>query len=234
MNLKNLKEMVKPFGDNSDSPYFRPFVCNGDESNYDIFLVGINPATPISMKDMDIDKYVNLLIKYDDFYKEYQKIRENAGKTTISRTRKGTVNFVNELGMKTGKAILETNVIPYPTSNIKELKEIPDNVKKYAMNLFYSVLIQYTPEVIIVFSKTSLKYLLEIMCEHKIIESKVSTKKPIKVIEDNSNPFIQFSYLNGKKGAIFVCRHLMYYGDKGNSFSKFREKVINYLNSGGK
>ena len=226
--------MVKPFGDNSDLPYFRPFVSNGEQSNYDIFLVGINPAIPISIKDMDIDKYVNLLFKYDDFYKEYQKIREDVGKTTISRTRKGTVNFVNELRMKTGKAILETNVIPYPTSNIKELKKIPDGVKKYAMELFYSVLIEYTPGVIIVFSKTSLKYLVKIMFEQKIIESKVSTKKPIKVIEDSANPFIQFSYLNEKKGAIFVCRHLMYYGDKGNSFSKFREKVINYINSGGK
>lgn len=229
MNLKNLKELVKPFGDNSDLPYFRPFVCNGDQSNYDIFLVGINPATPIFIKDMDIDKYVNLLINYDDFYKEYQKIRENAGKNTISRTRKGTVNFVNELRMKTGKTILETNVIPYPTSNIKELKKIPDDVKKYGMELFYSVLIEYTPGVIIVFSKTSLKYLVEILCEHKIIESIGSIKKPIKVIEDSANPFIQFSYLNGKKGAIFVCRHLMYYGDKGNSFSNFREKIINYL-----
>jgi hypothetical protein len=226
--VDDLKELVKPF--EKDQPYYRPFVCNGDQTNLDIFIVGINPATPIYEKDIKIDEYVKLLMRYDDFYEEYQKIREEAGKTKISRTRIGTVSFVNELKRRTGKTIMETNVIPFPTATIKLLKEIPDHVIKHAQEIFYRVLTEYTPKVIIVHSKMSLKYLVNTLDENKLIHlDEIDWQQAIVAIE-NKAPFIEFTYPDGKKGAIFACRHFMYYGKNGKSFEEFREKLIHYIN----
>lgn len=47
--------------------YYRPFVCKGDLSKVNIYFVGINPATPIFPKHMDIDRYVDLLLNYEEF-----------------------------------------------------------------------------------------------------------------------------------------------------------------------
>lgn len=227
LSLENLKDLVTPL--KNDSTYFRPFVRDKAQTKYEIFFAGINPATSISTQEMDIDKYVSLLENYDEFYKEYQKLRDKKGKTHISRTRLGTINFLKDLKEKTGKAILETNVIPYPTSNVKELKKTPADVKKHAMELFYLVLMAYTPKIIIVYGKTALESFIENLVEHEIIKPTGPITKKLGQIENREGPFITFEYPNGKKGAIFACRHMMYHGKDGNSFSDFKEKIISYI-----
>lgn len=179
--LANLKELVTPI--NNDSIYFRPFVRDKAQTEYEIFFAGINPATSISTEDMDIDRYVSLLENYDEFYREYQKLRDKKGKTHISRTRIGTINFLSDLKEKTGKAMLETNVIPYPTSNVKELKKTPADVKKHAMELFYLVLMEYTPKIIIVYGKTALESLVENLAEHKVIRPMGAITKKLRQIK---------------------------------------------------
>ena len=44
-------------------------------------------------------------------------------------------------------------------------------------------------------------------------------------------PLIQFKYSNGKTGVIMACRHFLYYGNIGNSFEPFRQKVLEVLKS---
>lgn len=51
MDIKNLKSMVRPFNNNPEHPYYRPFVVNNIDEKYVVFLVGINPATPIYNKE---------------------------------------------------------------------------------------------------------------------------------------------------------------------------------------
>lgn len=227
LGLENLKDLVTPI--KNDSTYFRPFVRDKTQTDYEIFFAGINPATSISTEDLDIDKYVSLLENYDEFYKEYQKIRDKKGKNHISRSRLGTINFLKDLKEQTGREILETNVIPYPTSNIKELKKKPSDIKKRARELFYLVLIEYTPKVIIVYGKTALEYLVENLAEHEIIAPMGPITKKLRQIENSEGPFLTFEYPDGKRGAVFACRHMMYHGKDGNSFSNFKEKIISYI-----
>ena len=226
--VDDLRELIKPLDE--CQPYFRPFICDGEITNCDVFIVGINPATPIYEKDMEMDEYASLLMRSDDFYKLYHKVREAAGKAKISRTRIGMISFVNELKRRTGKAIIETNVIPFPTDNIKELKKVPGHVINHAKEIFYRVLTEYTPRVIIVHSKTSLAYLVDTLAENKMVDmDEINWKQSIAEIENNA-PLIEFKYQDGTNGAIFACRHFMYYGKKGESFSNFREKVIHFIN----
>ncbi|MDN3019218.1 hypothetical protein PH210_23895 [Paenibacillus sp. BSR1-1] len=93
--FNDLKEMVEPYDKNQ--PYYRSFNRKSNPATTDIFIVCINPATLIYENNIEIDAYVNLLMKYDDFYDFYQKVRGKNGKTNISRTRMGIVGFVNEL-----------------------------------------------------------------------------------------------------------------------------------------
>lgn len=67
--------------------YYRPFICNGELTQVDTFLIGINPATPILQSELDIDEYVKLLLNYDEFIKYYKRQRVSKGKTELSRTR---------------------------------------------------------------------------------------------------------------------------------------------------
>lgn len=212
-----------------DTPYFRPFVCYGHEVSFDIFIVGINPATPIDKNDMEMEQYISLLTRKDDFYKEYQKIRERKGKTKTSRTRKGIANLVDELERSTGKAVLETNVIPFPTTNVKELKTVDQAVIGHAKRIFYQVLLEFSPSVIIVHSKTSLKHLIEVLSKNEVIGlDDVDISQPIKVIEKDA-PLFQFHYPSGRIGTVFVCHHLMYFGEHGNSFAALKKGVVNYF-----
>lgn len=54
---------------------------------YDVFIVRINPATPIYAHEIELEHYVELLTNYDAFYKEYNRVNENTGSPKISRTR---------------------------------------------------------------------------------------------------------------------------------------------------
>lgn len=231
MKKEELKKLIKPYENDSMHPYYRPYVIRKEQKKYNVFLVGVNPATPIYENEINLDEYVDLLMDYDAFYQEYNRIREKTGKTKISRTRLGINNFVDEIEVLTDATILETNVVPYPTKNIKELKNINPKVIDYALDLFYKVLMRHSPEVIIVYSKTSLKYLMSVLRKNDIIEDHPPLNQPIKDIENSKGAFLEFTYENSdKRGMIFVCRHFMYYGKKGNSFEGFKNKVTCYLN----
>lgn len=231
MQREELKQLIKPFEGDSKHPYYRPYVIRKEYRNYNVFLVGVNPATPIYENEISIDEYVDLLMDYDAFYQQYNRIREKVGKTRISRTRLGITNFVDEIETLTNAAILETNVISYPTKNIKELENIDLKVIDYGLDLFYKVLMKHSPEVIIVYSKTSLKYLMSLLSKNGLIDNYPPLTQTIKELENSKEPFLEFTYENSdKKGMIFVCRHFMYYGKKGNSFEHFKNKVTSYLN----
>jgi hypothetical protein len=49
--------------------YYRPFLCKRyqSEENQNLWIVGGNPVTPITVSDMGLDEYVNLLRDYDGF-----------------------------------------------------------------------------------------------------------------------------------------------------------------------
>ncbi|TDQ33428.1 hypothetical protein [Aureibacillus halotolerans] len=222
--------MVQPHPMDAKRRYYRPFVSNDPHRKHEVFLVGINPATPISETDLSLSEYIQLLTNEDAFYGKYEELRRAQGKPAVSRTRGGINNFVKEIQIQSGKAVLETNAIPYPTPNVKELKKTPRDVIEKAEAIFYRLLMEQTPNVLLVHGKMSLKCLVNALASHQLLDdSTIDLDQPLKTIEAKA-PFVEFTYPNGNKGAIFACRHFMYYGKTGESFADFRCNVIHYLN----
>ncbi|HOB12253.1 MAG TPA: hypothetical protein PLM20_06700 [Syntrophomonadaceae bacterium] len=62
--------------------YYRPLICQGNHEYIKLFLVGLNPATPISENEMSLDKYVKLISHYDEFLGYFRSKHE------ITKTRK--------------------------------------------------------------------------------------------------------------------------------------------------
>lgn len=228
--LTSLKEMAQPHESDAKRRYYRPFVSSCPDKKHDVFLIGINPATPIYEHEMEHSEYVRLLTDYDAFYRKYEEIRLSRGKQGTSRTRLAIKSFVSEIQNQTGKAVLETNVIPYPTANVKELKQAPPAALAKAERIFYQLLMDQTPAVLLVHGKKSLNSLIGALASHQLLDdASFNLELKMKDIEKTA-PFLTFTYPTGEKGALFACRHFMYYGKTGGSFSEFKKSVIHHLN----
>lgn len=209
--------------------YYRPIICKGELSKVDIFFVGTNPATPIYPKDMDLDTYVDLLMDYEKFIEFYKTNRVKNGKQEISRTRIGMNSFLQWLSNNTSAAIAETEVIPYPTENIKLLRKEPAQIIERGKEMFYELLMEFKPRLIIFHGKETVEYAADILTEKGILSTKsINLDQSIEEIEKQL-PLCNFKYDNGKTANIMACRHFMYYGAKGESFKPFRENVLKIL-----
>lgn len=226
-----LDELIKmcSTSDNSKA-YYRPFICNGELSKVNIFFVGINPATPIFKKDLEINEYVRLLLNYDEFINYYKKTRLSKGKTEFSRTRIGINAFMEWLNTKIESSILETNIITYPTENIKLLRKEPINIIENGKDIFYKIFLKFTPTLLILHGKETVIQVIEMLNKKGLlIDFDNNLIQPMEQIEKQV-PFIKFVYPNGKTGYIVSCRHFMYYGKTGNSYTEFKNKLEDLLN----
>lgn len=211
--------------------YYRPFICNGNLSKAEIFFVGINPATPIFPSEIDINEYVELLLNYEKFIEYYRANRIHLNKSEISRTRIGMNSFFSWLSNYTEYSILETDVIPYPTASLKELKKEPKCVIDKGKDIFYSLVTEFKPSLIILHGKKTVKKFNKIFIEKGLIlTNEINVEQSIEKMELQS-PLATFKYDNGKIGTIIACRHFMYYGKKGDSFNLFRQRTLKLLNT---
>ncbi|GAB6155997.1 hypothetical protein JCM17380_47490 [Desulfosporosinus burensis] len=229
VTFDSLKQMS--FAPELGKAYYRPFICKGDLSKVDIFFVGINPATPIFPKDMEIDKYVDLLLNYQDFMDFYKASRISQDKDEVSRTRIGMNSFFSWLSNYTDASILETDVIPYPTANLKALKKEPKFVIEKGKDIFCSLVTEFKPSLIILHGKKTVDQAIDNFVSRGLISpNTIDIEQSIEEMEQHA-PLLEFNYSNGKTGVIMACRHFMYYGSKGVSFEPFRQKVLGIIKS---
>ena len=94
----------------------RPFVCDGDPLQTEVFIVGINPATKM---DTSFWKYYDgSLFDKKKWMKAYLTSRADK-RTKLSPTRKKIEDLVNDVFAE--YLCLETNVYSSPTISLKEL-----------------------------------------------------------------------------------------------------------------
>ena len=183
--------------------YYRPFLCKGDFSKARIFLVGINPATPIFPQDMDLNDYTNLLLNYNGFLEYYHELRKSKNKRVTSKTRQGINCFLDWLAEHTTSSIIETNSCVYPTESEKLLKQEPCSILERGKEIFFELFIRIQPDLLIVHGKSAQENLIDIFAKKKIHVTSTQS-------QTNS-----IHYPNGKTCIIITCKHFMYYG-KGN------------------
>lgn len=138
----------------------RPFVCNGNPLDCEVFIVGFNPATAI--KDSKFtDFFINGVFDKEKFTNIYKSARaeqrEQAGKegNKISKTRKG-IDLISTQLEKEEIKTLETNVYFKPTSKAKELKKEDRNAGQFLelLSLFKG---SNNPKVIFIHGGKTLK-----------------------------------------------------------------------------
>ena len=210
--------------------YYRPYICNGDISNMDIFFVGINPATPICEENLDLDAYILLLNNYEKFVEYYKAMRLEQGKTEFSRTRLGINSFMSWLRQQTNLSIAETNINAYPTANLKQLKHEPKEITGKGKRVFRQLLLNIQPKIIILHGKDTVGNFSEMLCKEGLCNgTNIDLSCRIEQMEE-CLPLTLIRYPNGSTGTVLACRHFMYYGKNGDSFVRFKENVKLILN----
>lgn len=118
MNLPEFRAELQQKMLNNESN--RPFICDKNPLTCKVWLVGINPATP--MKDNFFDFFNKDGFDYGKWENAYKQERREMQKSKFSKTRIISNLIVAELKEK-GINVLETNVYATPTSRAANLKQ---------------------------------------------------------------------------------------------------------------
>lgn len=223
---KNIEELVQLIEEDS---YFRPFVVESPDSKGNVFIVGINPATPMKIKEFeDTNEYIDLIYNRKRFMERMQMIRIRDGKSPLSKTRVGLNAFVKDLEAKSNGAIdvVETNMNAWPTKSAKCLS-LPKNKQaaEYGAQVFNKVFFNYKPSVLIVHSKQALGELLAFL-ETEQLNPSVTYNPKVRLGDWIAAGPITFTYKDGTIGTIFCSKHFMYHGHVGQSFQPLKEQVL--------
>ena len=204
-------------------PYLRPYISKRNPYDSKVFLVGINPATHITPMQLNIDEYIGLLENYEEFMEFYSKSRESQNKSKISRTRMGINSLVNWIEQEFNTGVIETDIFTYPTKNIKELNNIDKNILNKSIEKFWEVLLEFKPDIVILYGSLALNEFKKLVISKNKEIKYYSEEDKIEYIEEKC-PYAKLN-IGTKNVNIIACRHLMYYGNNGNSFKKLRENI---------
>ena len=203
--------------------YLRPYISKRNPYDSKVFLVGINPAIPITPIQLNIDEYIELLKNYEKFMEFYSKSRESQNKSKISRTRMGINSLVNWIEQEFNTGVIETDIFTYPTRNIKELNNIDKNILNKSIEKFWEVLLEFQPKIVILYGSLALNEFKKLVISKNKEIKYYSEEDKIEYIEEKC-PYAKLN-IGTKNVNIIACRHLMYYGNNGNSFKKLRENI---------
>ena len=204
-------------------PYLRPYISKRNPYDSKVFLVGINPATLITPMQLNIDEYIGLLKNYEEFMEFYSKSRESQNKSKISRTRMGINSLVNWIEQEFNTGVIETDIFTYPTKNVKELNNIDKNILNKSIEKFWEVLLEFQPDIVILYGSLALNEFKKLVISKNKKIKYYSEEDKIEYIEEKC-PYAKLN-IGTKNINIIACRHLMYYGNNGNSFKKLRENI---------
>lgn len=222
---KDLKQWVQLEG---EDVYFRPLLAKSKTSRGNVFIVGINPATPMKRADFqDMNEYIELLYNRSRFMERMQEVRIRDGKSSLSRTRIGLNEFVRDLEAKSHGVIevIETNVNTYPTEQAEMLKSTPTKLVEHGYRIFHEVLVAYQPEVIIVHSVKAVRELVRLLESERMVPYQTFRRK-LRLNDWIKKGPIPFTYWNGESGTIFCAPHFKNHGKAGTSFEPLKKQIL--------
>ncbi|MDW7675660.1 MAG: hypothetical protein SCK28_14115 [Bacillota bacterium] len=149
----------------------------------------------------------------------------------MSRTRIGMNSFFQLLKQHTTKTIAETEIIPYPTPKLKQLKKESKDVIARGKKIFLDLLLDISPSIVIMHGKTTVDHMVELLMRKGLLNAtSVNLNEKIESMEQRA-PLFEIPYQSGKIGKFFGCRHFMYYGQRGESFNSFKGNIIKAIES---
>ncbi|WP_108668958.1 hypothetical protein [Peribacillus acanthi] len=218
-DFENLKALVLPYSDKA--PYYRPFLLHGELQQVDIFLVGINPATSVYPSEVNIETWINTIVDYRLYNRDF---------SSKGSTRRGINGFLTFVKKHYTHSLIETNFNSYPTSKAEQLaqshirQEVEEGEKR-----FIKVIEAHEPALIILHGQQTITMFMDMLKKKNWKPSKRLFKKT--PIEDRETqfPHFTFQYSSGKIAQVFSCRHLQYFGNKGDSYKEFLDGLTPFI-----
>lgn len=206
--------------------YLRPLLCRGRVEAGGVFLIGLNPATPIGPDEFTPEKYRELIGDYAGFMRYYGAARLRLGKRRLkSNTRIGIEALGDWLFSIAGNFPVETNVVAYPTKDEPELRRVPRQVVAQGEQVFLELVGFLTPRLLVFHGKSSLRRALRLLpCAGFAFARAPDLRLRIREME-LSSPVAKGTWPDGTKAAVMACRHLKVYGEQGKTFGPFRERL---------
>ena len=166
---QEMQGLMKSLMEELNVPDLRPFVCEGSPLECEVFIVGTNPATEMSIAPWEhwSDDYGFRKYGKGNWFEAYKEERRNRplkpGRTRrnkVSRTRR-RINLVIE-GAHPVKC-LETNIYAKPSENEDELKAflvpLSCDEQKRLIAPFDYLLEQIKPKLVVAHGECSQEYL---------------------------------------------------------------------------
>ena len=120
--------------------------------------------------------------------------------------------------------VVETDIFTYPTKNTKELLAIDKQILNKSIEKFGQVLLEFQPDTIILYGSLTVDVLKKLLKDkNKKVEYFCENVVGIEDIE-KIFPFARVT-IDSKYINVLACRHLMYYGKRGDSFENLRQNI---------
>jgi len=161
LNLANFeKQLTDLVGRPTET---RPFVCDGSPLECQVFLVGYNPATDMSVDFWDFwtDRGFDRTLWYAEYLRERATRPLKPGKTKrqkVSATRRMIYKVIEGSGIP----VLETNLYAHPSVDKKSLKHKDRRPFEFLLRVI-------PPKVIITFDGDAKRAIEEIRTSAKVI-----------------------------------------------------------------
>lgn len=211
--------------------FFRPFIAKDPPETAGVFLVGVNPASAIYPEEgIDAASYAEMLFVYKRFEEYYSSSRVAKGKRVVSPTRKAIDDFSAWLKATTGLAVLETNVVGYPTGDYKELVTQGEDIIESGQDIFRALLMGIRPKYIVLHGRHAVKHFRTVVETSGIAILEGSLRGGLAELEQRM-PVAIVQYFDGCTAEVFACQHLCKAQSNPARHHAFRAGLEAYLTS---
>ena len=227
---KGFYKKVYPWltGEDGKKVLYRPFLAKGNPYKSRIFLVSSHAVPLFKVEDRSEQIFAESLVNRELFHELYLSELKGA-----PREFKGSLQFENWLEKQHQESLIYTSLNTYQLESADEAKvakqEDTANFERGDL-IFKEVVDEFQPEIIILQGTAAYEQFKARYADQLVIYNEDVTK--VQLLEQ-TGPFAEMVYDNGKKVSIFVTRSMSYFGVDGSKFELFKENFAKIVENNG-
>lgn len=209
---------------NNKDVLYRPFLTKGNPYKSRIFLVSSHAVPLFKVEDRSEQIFAESLVNRELFHDLYLSEIKGA-----PREFKGSLQFENWLENQHHEQLIYTSLNTYQleSTDVAKVAKKEDTANFERGNLiFKEVVEEFQPEVIILQGTAAYEQFKARYADRLAIFNEDVTK--VQLLEQ-TGPFAEMIYEDGKKVSIFVTRSMSYFGVDGSKFEQFKENLAKIL-----
>lgn len=211
-------------GEDGKTVMYRPFLTKRNPYKSRIFLVSSHAVPLFKVEDRSEQIFAESLVNRELFQELYLSEIKGA-----PREFKGSLQFENWLEKQYHESLVYTSLNTYQleSSDAAKVAKKEDTANYEQGNLiFKEVMDEFQPEIIILQGTAAYEQFKARYADRLVIYNDDVTK--VQLLEQ-TGPFAEMVYEDGKKVLIFVTRSMSYFGTDGTKFERFKENLAEIL-----